>query len=224
LRQIDKPIKFFQANSSELFKGLDSGIINETTLEFYPKNPYAIGKLLAYWTVRYYREYHNIYACNGIIFNAESPHRNIKYVLPKIVKKLNQILTTQDEILFVGNIDARRDWIHASDVATAIQKILQEENPKDFIIGSGATHSVRDFIECVFSKHNIYIKWEGMGVEEKGYDNTGRLVIAIDPTLFRPYENNNQNLVADNQQLLSTGWAPQYSWDDLIADLLSNIN
>lgn len=221
IRKINKPIKLFQANSSELFKGLNTRVINEDLLEFYPKNPYGIGKLMAYWIIRYYREYYGLYVCNGIIFNAESKLRDTKYVLSKISHSLHDIINNET-ILTIGNIHTKRDWIHASDVAKASHYILQESIPQDYVIGSGISHSIKEFIDLSFSKFNINVKWDQDGVNTKGYDSSnGRLLITTDSKLYRPYENINNDLVADNSKLYSTGFKPEYNWDDLVNDMIN---
>jgi GDPmannose 4,6-dehydratase len=223
VRQAAKPIKLFQANSMEIYKGLNRLVITEDELGVYPKNPYAIAKITAYWSVRYYREQHGCYVNNGIIFNAESPRRHSRYVTRKIANSVRQILTDPEHVLTVGDLDAQRDWIHAYDVAMAAWLSLQQPNPGDYVISLGATHSVREFIERSFYQVGITIKWEGSrdAVEEVGVDSqTGRLLVKVDSAFFRQYETKTIPIYGDNTKLRSIGWIPRYTLDDIIAELL----
>jgi len=217
-------VKLFQASSVELYKGLDRETINEEGLEFHPKNPYAIAKLAAYWTVRYYREQYGCYVTSGIISNAESPRRNVKYVTRKITTSVRQIIEDPNYVMKIGNLDAQRDWIHAYDVAMAACMSLQQEVPDDYIIGLGTNHSVRDFLERSFLQVGIKIKWIGLrdSIDEVGVDeSTGRTLIVVDPTLFRTYETVHKKTVCgDNTKLKSIGWVTYYDLDAIIAELL----
>lgn len=239
--------KLFQSGSIEIYKGLNLTTIDENTLSFYPKNPYAISKLASHWMVRYYREQHGCYMVNGIIFNAESPRRKETYVTRKItlfVRKifnltgdpqgldkienltgspqaLDKILNDPDYVLTLGNLDAERDWIHASDVAMAAWMSLQHNVPQDYIIGLGTNHSVRTFIEKSFAYVGITIIWKGKFINEIGIDDkTGRILVRIDPSLFRQYETKTVPLHGDNTQLKSIGWVPKYTLDDIIHELI----
>ena len=220
-----KEVKLFQANSAELFKGMDIGKVDESTLSFYPKNPYGIGKLASYWIVRYYRDHYGLYVCNGLIFNAESPRRKACYVTTKIVQEVHKIVNGQTDTLQVGTIDSCRDWIHAQDVAQAAWMSLQQKQPEDYIISLGHSHSVRTFIERAFSTAGMPIQWirERGSVEEKGVDRNGKIVVEIDPTLFRPYEQTTKPLVGDNRKLLQIGWCPTYDIDGIICDMFENL-
>lgn len=227
--------KLFQASSMELYKGLDKEVIDEDTLEFYPKNPYAIAKLAAYWIVRHYREQYGCYINNGIISNAESPRRDIKFVTRKILASVKEIIKDPKFIMKIGNLDAQRDWIHAYDVAMAAWLMLQQDKPGDYIIGLGTNHSVRYFIERSFLKVGIKVKWirnsdsrkelwEGIPntVDEIAVDAlTGRVLVIVDPTLFRIYETKAQTICGNNNKLKSIGWVPKYSLDDIITDIVN---
>lgn len=219
-------IKLFQAGSVEIFRGLNIGEerIDESVLTFYPKNPYAIAKLTAYWMIRYYREQHQCYMCNGIIFNAESPRRSEKFVTRKIASGVKQALKDPNYILTIGNLDAQRDWIHAYDVAMAAWLILQQGTPDDFMIGLGSNHSVRTFVEKSFAQVNIKIIWTGArgSTNELGYDyDTGRVLITIDPAFFREYETKTTPLLGNVNKLRSIGWRPVHSLDTIITELLN---
>lgn len=223
VHRVSKPIKLFQANSMEMYKGLNRLVIDEDELAVYPKNPYAIAKIAAYWSVRYYREQHGCYINSGIIFNAESPRRHPRYVTRKIANAIREMLNNFDAILTVGNLDAERDWIHAYDVAMAAWLSLQQPKPGDYVISLGATHSVRYFIEQSFHQVGITIKWEGPrdSVEERGVDaSTGRLLVKVDPAYFRSYEAKTTPIYGNNTKLRSIGWIPKYSLDDIIVELL----
>lgn len=216
----DKKIKLFQAGSVEMFKGTNQTHINEHTLEMYPKNPYAIAKMAAYWMVRYYREQKNCYVCNGIIFNAESKRRNSKFVTRKITNELRQITQNNDHIMSIGNMAAERDWIHAYDVANAAWLMLQQNIPEDYMICLGKNHTVKEFIEITANKLKIDLRWSGTDVNEIGVDQNGRTIIKIDPQFFRGYETNTQPLIGDNSKLKNIGWVPKYDLLGIISDML----
>lgn len=210
-------IKLFQANSVEIYKGLHISSIDESMLSFYPKNPYAIGKLAAYWTVKYYRDELKCFCCSGIIFNTESPLRNERYVTKKIVNTLKN-----KTLLKVGNVDSRKDWIHAYDVAFAAWLILQQEIADDYVIGLGETHSVKEFITLAYSHLNITIEWIGDGIELKGINkDNNELLVTIDAQFFRSYESNTAPLNGNNNKLRSIGWSPKYKLNDIIVDLFT---
>lgn len=223
--------KLFQASSVELYKGLPPSLnsldryVDETTLEFYPKNPYAFAKLAAHWSVRYYREQYGCYMVNGIIANAESPRRDIKYVTRKITTGVQQALVDPNYVMKIGNLDARRDWIHAYDVAMAAWMSLQQKQHGDYMIGLGETHSVRKFLELSFHQAGISLKWEGDrdSVDEVGVDaRTGRCLVKIDPALFRTYEGKcSATICGNNTKLKSIGWTPKYNLKGIISELLN---
>lgn len=228
-----KQIKLFQANSSEIFKGLTlkgtdnekALIIDETKLEFYPKNPYAIAKLTAYWSVRNYREYHKLFLCNGIIFNAESPRRNPKFVVNKIARTIRAMKTNDQIQLIIGDLEAQRDWIHAYDVAMAAWTVLQQNDSDDYMISLNSHHTVRDTIQQACNITDIDITWKGdkQTMNEFGINaKTGQVLVTIDPKLFRPYELKTIPLVGNNTKLKSTGWSPKYSWSDMITEMVTS--
>jgi len=222
----DKSIKLFVANSSELFKGRSARTVNETDLDFYPKNPYGIGKLAAYWTCQYYREYFGLHICSGIIFNAESPKRNSNYVTSKIVKEIVHIAKTGKGILSVGNIDSWRDWIHAYDVANAAKVILSQERADDYIISLNEVHKVRYLIDQTFLLVNMNIVWIGKrgSLTERAINReTGETVVEINKDFFRSYETSPNILKGNNSKLLSIGWRPQYTTViDIMRDMIDS--
>jgi GDPmannose 4,6-dehydratase len=184
---MDKTARFYQASTSELF-----GLVRETpqteTTPFYPRSPYAAAKLYAYWITVNYREAYGIYACNGIMFNHESPVRGETFVTRKITRGLSRIKAGLQESLYIGNLDALRDWGHARDYAEMQWLMLQQEKPEDFVIATGEQHSVREFIDVAAEKLEVKISWKGKGADEKGYDEQGRMIVAVDPRYFRPTE------------------------------------
>lgn len=181
--------KFYQASTSELFGGLPGTAPQSEKTPFYPKSPYGVAKLYSYWITVNYREAYNIFAVNGILFNHESPRRGETFVTRKITRAIANIMAGNQEKLSLGNLDAKRDWGFAGDYVKAMHLMLQQENPKDYVIATGETHTVREFLEIAFSKVNIEIQWKGTGVEEKGYDKkTGRLLVDINSRYFRPTE------------------------------------
>jgi len=167
--KLKKQVKIFQAASAELYGGLYNGKVNENT-PFHPQNPYSIAKLSAYWITRYYRDKNNLFICNGILFNVESPRRGINFVTKKIVKNISDITKGKLDKLSLGNLNAKRDWSHAKDSALAMWKILQADKPDDYVIASGECHSVREFVELAFKYVGIEIAWKGSGIDEVGYD------------------------------------------------------
>lgn len=181
--------KFYQASTSELFGGLPGTAPQSERTPFYPKSPYGVAKLYSYWITVNYREAYDIFAVNGILFNHESPRRGETFVTRKITRAIANIMAGNQEKLSLGNLDAKRDWGFAGDYVKAMHLMLQQENPEDYVIATGETHTVREFLEIAFSKVNIEIEWKGTGVEEKGYDKkTGRLLVDINPRYFRPTE------------------------------------
>lgn len=185
---LENRTKFYQASTSELFGKVQEIPQNENT-PFYPRSPYAAAKLYAYWITINYREAYNIFACNGILFNHESPIRGETFVTRKITRSAVQIKLGLQEKLFLGNLDAKRDWGYAKDYVEAMWLMLQQDSPEDYVIATGETHSVREFVELAFNEVGLPIRWEGEGLEEKGIDkNTGRVLIEISPRYFRPTE------------------------------------
>ena len=216
--KLEKKTRFYQASTSELY-----GLVQETpqkeTTPFYPRSPYAVAKLYAYWITVNYREAYGMYACNGILFNHESPHRGETFVTRKITRALARIKLGIQECLYLGNIDAKRDWGHAKDYIEMQWLMMQQEKPEDFVIATGVQHSVREFIEKVAKELSIDIRWEGKDDKEEGFDvKTNQRIIAIDPRYFRPTEV--ETLLGDatkaHQKL---GWSPKITFDELVKEM-----
>lgn len=185
---LEKKIRFYQASTSELFGQATQIPQNENT-PFHPRSPYAVAKLYAYWITVNYRQAYEMYACNGILFNHESPLRGETFVTRKITRAIAGIINETQQTIYLGNLDAKRDWGYAPDYVEAMWLMLQQEVPDDFVIATGQTHTVREFVETAFSVVGKKIIWAYSGIEEKGYDaDTGKLLIAIDPIYFRPTE------------------------------------
>lgn len=188
IRIINKDIRFYQASSSEMF-GKVIEIPQTEKTPFYPRSPYGVSKVFAYWITINYRESYDIFACNGILFNHESPLRGETFVTRKITRAVANIYCGNQNILYLGNLDAKRDWGYAKDYVEAMWLMLQQDQPGDYVIATGETHSVREFCEVAFGQVGIDIAWHGYGIDEKGIDkNTGKTIIAIDPIYFRPTE------------------------------------
>ncbi|KAB7610072.1 GDP-mannose 4,6-dehydratase [Amylibacter sp. SFDW26] len=211
--------KYYQASTSELY-GLVQEIPQKETTPFYPRSPYAVAKLYAYWITVNYREAYGLYACNGILFNHESPLRGETFVTRKITRALARIkLGTQDE-LKLGNMDAKRDWGHARDYVEMQWLMLQQDDPEDFVIATGVQYSVRDFVLAAAKALDMKITFEGKGVDEIGRDANGNVVVSVDPTYFRPTEV--ETLLGDATKAKDKlGWTPQTSFDDLVAEMVA---
>ena len=181
--------KFYQASTSELFGGLpDTAPQNERT-PFYPKSPYGAAKLYSYWITVNYRESYGMFACNGILFNHESPRRGETFVTRKVTIAVAKILAGRQQKVSLGNLDAKRDWGFAGDYVEGMWRIMQQERPGDYVLATNETHTVREFVEAAFAAAGIALEWRGQGVEEKGYDQAdGRLLVDVDPRYFRPAE------------------------------------
>lgn len=210
-----KKIKFYQASSSEMF-GQVMEIPQTESTPFYPRSPYGCAKVFAYWITVNYREAYNIFACNGILFNHESPRRGETFVTRKITRALARIKHNQQEILYLGNLDAKRDWGYAKDYVEAMWLMLQQDQPDDYVIATGHTHSVREFVELAFKEVGIKIEWHGAGLDEIGIDReTGKTLIAIDPMYFRPTEVD--LLIGDASKALEKlKWTPKTDFKDLV--------
>ncbi|WP_176212664.1 GDP-mannose 4,6-dehydratase [Clostridium acidisoli] len=181
--------KFYQASTSELFGGLPGTAPQSEKTPFYPKSPYGAAKLYSYWITVNYRESYDVFACNGILFNHESPRRGETFVTRKITRAVASIMAGKQEKLSLGNMDAKRDWGFAGDYVEAMWLILQQDKPEDFVIATNETHTVREFVELSFKEVGIEIEWKGTGVEEKGYDKvTGKVLVDVNPRYFRPAE------------------------------------
>ena len=182
-----KKTRFYQASTSELYGLVQESPQKETT-PFYPRSPYAVAKLYGYWIVVNYREAYGLYACNGILFNHESPIRGETFVTRKVTRALARIKLGLQDTLYLGNLDARRDWGHARDYVLMQWLMLQQERPEDYVVATGEQHSVRDFVNAAAKEMNIQIRWEGVGVDERGFDEMGKLIVSVDPNYFRPTE------------------------------------
>lgn len=181
--------RFYQASTSELFGGLPETAPQNEKTPFYPKSPYGAAKLYSYWITVNYREAYHLYACNGILFNHESPRRGETFVTRKITRAVAGILAGKQEKLSLGNLDAMRDWGYAGDYVEGMWRILQQDKPGDYVLATNETHSVREFVELSFAEAGIVIEWRGSGIDEKGYDRgSGRLLVDINPSYFRPAE------------------------------------
>jgi GDPmannose 4,6-dehydratase len=211
---LEKKTRFYQASTSELY-GLVQEIPQKETTPFYPRSPYAVAKLYAYWITVNYREAYGIYACNGILFNHESPLRGETFVSRKITRGIARIKLGIQDCLYMGNLDARRDWGHAKDYVEMQWLMLQQNQPDDFVAATGVQRSVREFIELSAEKLGIKITWKGQGLDEKGYDQNGKCRIAIDPMYFRPSEVT--ELLGDATKAhKKLGWKPKISFESLV--------
>lgn len=209
-------VKFYQASSSELF-GLVQEIPQRESTPFYPRSPYAVAKLFGYWITANYRESYNMFACNGILFNHESPLRGETFVTRKITQAVARIHLGLQKCLYLGNLNAKRDWGFAGDYVRAMWLILQQEQANDYVIGTGETHSVREFVELAFSCIGRRIEWRGSDLEEKGIDSkTGKTVVQVDPVYFRPSEVD--YLLADPAKAQAKlNWMPSVRFEELVA-------
>jgi GDPmannose 4,6-dehydratase len=219
LSGLEDKIRFYQASTSELY-GLVQEVPQRETTPFYPRSPYGVAKLYGYWITKNYRESYNMFACNGILFNHESPRRGPTFVTRKITKTLNDIIKGKTNKLVVGNLDAKRDWGHAKDYVEGMWKMLQVDEPKDYILSTNEFHSVREFIEKSFYLKGFNIKWKGEGLDEIGYDvKTGRELIFVSEKYFRPAEV--EELLGDSTKARNElGWIPKYSFDDLVREMV----
>jgi len=218
---LEKKVKFYQASTSELFgKVLEVPQTEKTP--FYPRSPYAVAKLYAYWTTVNYREAYNIFASNGILFNHEGPTRGETFVSRKITMAVAKIYYGLQEKLFLGNLSALRDWGHSKDYVYGMWKILQHDTPDDFVLASGKMHSVRDFVNLSFEKINIEIEWEGKGEQEKGFDKkTGKCIVEVDPRYFRPTEVD--QLLGDPSKARNLlNWETKISFEDLVSEMVDS--
>ena len=215
---MENSVKFYQASTSELY-GLVQEIPQSETTPFYPRSPYGVAKLYGFWAVKNYREAYNIFACNGILFNHESPRRGETFVTQKIVMGLNSILNGESSCLYLGNLNALRDWGHARDYCEAMYLMLQQETPDDYVVATGEQYSVRQFVESCAPYFGMNIEWRGEGLEEVGIDtNTGNVVVAVDEKYFRPAEV--ATLLGDSSKARKTlNWIPKYSFNDLVKEM-----
>ena len=216
---LENKTRFYQASTSELY-----GLVQETpqkeTTPFYPRSPYAAAKLYAYWITVNYREAYGIYACNGILFNHESPLRGETFVTRKITRALSRIKLGLQTCLYLGNLDAKRDWGHAKDYVEMQWLMLQQDQPEDFVIATGEQYSVRDFVDAASKEIDLSISWEGDGLSERGYDSDGNCVIAVDPRYFRPTEV--ESLLGDATKAKEKlGWTPKITFKELVSEMMS---
>ena len=218
--RLEKKTKYYQASTSELFGKVQETPQNEET-PFYPRSPYAVAKLYAYWITVNYRESYGIYACNGILFNHESPVRGETFVTRKITRALARIKLGLQECLYLGNIDAKRDWGHAKDYVEMQWLMLQQDTPEDFTISTGVQYSVREFIEIAAKEIDMNIAWKGLGIDEVGLDDkTERVVVRIDPRYFRPTEV--ETLLGESSKASSKlNWQPKISFEELVKEMMS---
>ena len=213
IKIVGRPIRFYQASTSELY-GSHNPPQTETT-PFQPRSPYAVAKLYAHWITINYREAYRMFACNGILFNHESPRRGETFVTRKITMAVANIKKGKQDVLYLGNIDAKRDWGFAKDYVEAMWLMLQEDKPDDFVIATGSAHSVREFCEKAFKEVDIKLKWSGEGVHEIGQASTGRILVKIHPQYFRPAEVD--YLCGDSSKAYKKlGWKAKVSFDELI--------
>lgn len=213
-------VKFYQASTSELYGKVVETPQSETT-PFYPRSPYGVAKQYGFWITKHYREAYNLFACNGILFNHESPRRGPTFVTRKITMAVARIHLGMQDCLYLGNLEAKRDWGHARDYVHGMWLMLQQETPDDFVLATGETHTVREFVEKAFKVVNIDIVWEGHGDEELGRNKaTNTVVVAVDPAYYRPTEVD--LLLGDpakaKRELL---WEPQVSFDELVVEMVT---
>lgn len=218
---LEKKTRFYQASTSE-FYGKVQKIPQTETTPFYPRSPYAVAKLYAYWMCVNYREAYGIYACNGILFNHESPLRGETFVTRKITRALARISLNFQDCLYLGNLDAKRDWGHAKDYVKMQWLMLQQDRPEDFVIATGVQHSVRDFVDLSAKTLGIDINWQGRGVIEKGIDTkTGNTIVEVDPKYFRPTEV--ETLLGDPAKAKEKlGWTPKIAFAELVSEMVKH--
>tara|TARA_Y100000589_G_scaffold227281_1_gene214749 strand:+ start:115 stop:1122 length:1008 start_codon:yes stop_codon:yes gene_type:complete len=216
---MEDKVRIYQASTSELY-GLVQEVPQRETTPFYPRSPYGVAKLYGYWIVKNYRESYGLHASSGILFNHESPRRGETFVTRKITRGLSRISTGEQDVLSLGNLDARRDWGHAKDFVRAMWLMLQQDQPDDYVIATGEQHSVREFVEKSADYFGMKIEWMGEGLNEVGYDwNTKRPVIKVDPKYFRPAEV--ESLLGDATKAKEKlGWEPEISFTQLIEDMV----
>lgn len=215
---MEEEVRIYQASTSEMF-GLVQEVPQKETTPFYPRSPYGCAKVYGYWITKNYREAYNMYACTGILFNHESPRRGETFVTRKITQALSKISVGLQDHLYLGNLDAKRDWGHAKDFVRAMWMMLQQEKPEDYVIATGQQYSVREFVEKAAPYFGMKIEWMGEGEKEVGFDwNTKKPVIYVDPKYFRPTEV--ESLLGDSSKAKKElGWEPEISFDELIEDM-----
>ncbi len=216
--KLEKKTKFYQAGTSEMYGKVQKIPQNEKT-SFYPQSPYGVAKLYAHWITKNYREAYNIFGCNGILFNHESPRRGETFVTKKIISALCKIKAGKQKKLFLGNLNAKRDWGHARDYCEAMWKILQQKKPEDFVIATGFQYSIKEFINITAKKLNLKINWKGKGFKEKGLDKNGKIIIECDKKYFRPLDVN--TLLGDaTKARRKLKWKPKENIHSLIEEMI----
>ena len=216
---LSKKTRFYQASTSELYGKVQEIPQSETT-PFYPRSPYGVAKLYAYWITVNYRESYGMFACNGILFNHESPVRGETFVTRKITRALARIKLGLQDCLYLGNLDSKRDWGHARDYVEAMWLMLQQQQPEDFVIATGEQHSVREFVDVAARKLDLEIKWSGKGEDEKAVNEKGKTVVAVDPRYFRPAEV--ETLLGDPSKARSKlGWSARVSFEQLVEEMVT---
>jgi GDPmannose 4,6-dehydratase len=215
---LEKKTRFYQASTSELY-GKTAETPQKETTPFYPRSPYGVAKLYAYWITVNYREAYGMFACNGILFNHESPVRGETFVTRKITRALARIKLGLEDCLYLGNLNAKRDWGHARDFVEAQWLMLQQDQPEDFVIATGEQHSVREFVEAAGAELDIKVSWRGAGTKEEGYDAKGRRIVAIDARYFRPAEVD--SLLGDaSKARKKLGWKPKVKFRELVSEMV----
>ena len=215
---LEKKTRFYQASTSELY-GLVQQVPQTERTPFYPRSPYAVAKLYAYWITVNYRESYGMYACNGILFNHESPTRGETFVTRKITRALARIKVGLQDCLYLGNMNALRDWGHARDYVEMQWLMLQQEKPEDFVIATGQQHSVREFVSIAAAELDLKLTWTGNGVEEKAMDESGQVIVAVDPRYFRPAEV--ETLLGDATHARHRlGWKPRIGFEELVREMV----
>ncbi|MFL5507380.1 MAG: GDP-mannose 4,6-dehydratase [Gemmatimonadales bacterium] len=216
--KLENRTRFYQASTSELYGKVRETPQTETT-PFYPRSPYGVAKLYAYWITVNYREAYGMYACNGILFNHESPTRGETFVTRKVTRAVARIKLGLQDCLYLGNLDALRDWGHAKDYVEMMWLMLQQEKAEDFVIATGEQHSVRELVETAAGEVGIKVTWKGKGPQEKGYDAEGRCIVAVDPRYFRPTEV--ETLLGDPTKAKEKlGWVPRIRFHELVAEMM----
>ena len=220
VRDLGPKCKYYQASTSEMFGGIPGTEPQNETTPFHPKSPYGAAKVYAYWVTVNYRESYNLFACNGILFNHESPRRGETFVTKKITQAVARIYQGRQQVLKLGNIDAKRDWGHAKDFVYAQWLMLQQDKPVDYVIATGETHTVREFVELAFKEIGINIEWQGQGVNEKGFDaKTGTILVEIDERYFRPAEV--ELLLGDPSKAeKELNWKRKVSFQELVSGMV----